>query len=65
MRVSETITPPSGAVAPPMSPVPEPRGTTGTRASRQMRTTAWTSAVDVGKTTMSGMPLYSVSMSLS
>ena len=30
MRFIPTITPPFGAVAPPMSPVPEPRGTIGT-----------------------------------
>ncbi len=30
MRVMDTMTPPSGAIAPPMRPVPEPRGTIGT-----------------------------------
>ena len=35
MRVIDTITPPCGAMAPPMRPVPEPRGTIGTRARRQ------------------------------
>ena len=33
MRFSDTITPPCGAMAPPISPVPEPRGTIGTRAA--------------------------------
>ena len=57
MRLTPIITPPFGAVAPPMSPVPEPRGMMGTPASRQRRTTASTSAVDRGSTTRSGMPL--------
>ena len=57
MRLTPIITPPFGAVAPPMSPVPEPRGMIGTPASRQRRTTATTSAVDRGSTTRSGMPL--------
>src|SRR5262249_41085125 len=65
IRVIETITPPHGAVVPPMSPVPEPRGTIGTRALRQSRTIACTSSVLVGRTTASGAALYSVSMSLS
>ena len=57
MRLTPIITPPAGAVAPPISPVPEPRGMMGTPASRQRRTTASTSAVDRGSTTRSGMPL--------
>ena len=57
IRVVETITPPAGAMAPPMSPVPEPRGTTGTRSRRQSRTTAATCSEDSGSTTASGAPL--------
>ena len=57
MRFRPIITPPFGAVAPPMRPVPEPRGTIGTPASRQRRTTLTTSAVERGRTTRSGMPL--------
>ncbi len=57
IRLSPTITPPDGAMAPPMSPVPEPRGTMGTSASRQSRTIATTSAVVDGSATASGAPL--------
>ena len=57
MRVIETITPPSGAMAPPMSPVPDPRGTIGTRSRRQRRTISATCPADSGSTTASGAPL--------
>ena len=57
MRLTLIMTPPFGAVAPPIRPVPEPRGTMGTPASRQRRTTATTSAVVRGSTTRSGVPL--------
>ncbi len=57
MRVIETMTPPSGAIAPPMRPVPEPRGTIGTCSRRQRRTMAATCAADSGSTTASGVPL--------
>jgi len=57
IRLSPTITPPEGAMAPPMSPVPEPRGTIGTAARRQSRTIATTSAEVDGSATASGAPL--------
>ena len=57
MRVMETMTPPTGAMAPPMRPVPDPRGTTGTECARQSRTTAATCSADSGSTTTSGAPL--------
>ena len=46
-----------GAMAPPIRPVPEPRGTMGTRSPRQRRTIATTSAVLSGRATTSGAPL--------
>ena len=57
IRVMETMTPPRGAMAPPMRPVPEPRGTMGMPRPRQSRTTAATCAADSGRTTTSGAPL--------
>ncbi len=57
MRVMDTMTPPAGAIAPPMRPVPEPRGTTGTAALRQSRTTCATCSAELGSTTTSGVPL--------
>ncbi len=57
MRVIETITPPAAAIAPPISPVPEPRGTIGTCSRRHRRTTSATWAADSGSTTASGAPL--------
>ena len=57
MRLTPIITPPLGAIAPPMSPVPEPRGMIGTPRLRHRRTTPATSAADRGSTTRSGMPL--------
>ena len=44
-------------IAPPMRPVPEPRGTIGTCSRRQRRTMAATCAADSGSTTASGVPL--------
>ena len=38
MRFIDTITPPCGAMAPPIRPVPDPLGTIGTRAARHART---------------------------
>ena len=57
MRFTPTMTPPREAIAPPMSPVPEPRGTMGTPASRHARTTASTCSALDGSTTTSGVPL--------
>ena len=45
---------PGTGSAPPESPVPAPRGTTGSPASRAMRTTWQTSAVEPGSTTTPG-----------
>ena len=56
IRSSESTMPPAIAELPPDSPEPAPRGTIGTFASAAMRTTAWTSAVDVALTTASGTP---------
>ena len=50
------MTPPCGAIAPPMSPVPDPRGTMATRARRHTPTIACTCSVVVGSTTASGCP---------
>ena len=47
--------PPSGAIAPPVCPVPAPRGTSGVSVSFATRTTATTSAVDSGTTTTLGV----------
>ena len=56
MRVRTTLMAPSTAMAPPESPVPAPRGTSGTRCRAARRTMALTSAVLPGKTTASGRP---------
>ena len=53
--VDSTI-PPSTAVAPPESPVPMPRGTTGIRFALAQRSTVWTSSVQVGRTTARAVP---------
>ena len=53
----DTMTPPTGAMAPPMRPVPDPRGTTATACARQSRAMAATWAADSGSTTTSGAPL--------
>jgi hypothetical protein len=52
----DSTMPPSTAVAPPESPLPAPRGTTGTRCAVAHRRTAWTSSVLVGRTTANGVP---------
>ena len=52
----ESTMPPSIAAAPPESPVPAPRGTTGTPWAAATRIAAWTSAVWRGRTTASGRP---------
>src|SRR5262245_60842608 len=57
IRVIDTITPPRDAIAPPINPVPDPRGTMGTRSRRHARTIACTSAAEVGSATASGMPV--------
>ncbi len=57
MRVMDTMTPPTGAMAPPMRPVPEPRGTTATCSRRHSRTSSRTCSVVSGNTTKSGAPL--------
>ena len=57
IRVVATITPPCGAMAPPINPVPDPRGTTGTFSRRHSRTTSHTCSAEVGRATASGMPL--------
>ena len=54
IRESATTIEPSLGRAPPESPVPAPRGTIGTPASRAARTTATTSSVEPGSTTRSG-----------
>ena len=54
--VSTTVTAPSTALAAPVRPDPAPRGTIGTPAAAQARTTAATCAVSVGNTTASGFP---------
>jgi hypothetical protein len=46
--------PPATGSAPPESPVPAPRGTMGSPASRASRTQAATSSVEPGSTTISG-----------
>src|SRR6202012_4602865 len=46
---SSTTQPPT-ALAPPDSPVPAPRGTTGAPSSAHVRTTCWTSASERART---------------
>ena len=48
--------PPSTADEPPDSPLPAPRGTTGTPCSAAQRTVAWTSAASRARTTAIGVP---------
>ena len=57
MRVVDTMTPPTGAMAPPIRPVPDPRGTIGMCSRRQRRTIAATWSADRGSATASGAPL--------
>src|SRR5581483_11684206 len=56
MRVRATTTPPTAATAPPLRPVPAPRGITGTSKRWATRTAAATCSVDSGKTTACGSP---------
>src|SRR4051812_25509094 len=56
MRVMAIRTPPTAATAPPLSPVPAPRGTTGRSYLRATLTAAATSWAELGKTTTCGWP---------
>ena len=56
IRSSERTTHPSTALAPPDSPEPAPRGTTGTPCAEAALRTAETSTVDLASTTASGLP---------
>ncbi len=48
--------PPSTALDPPDSPLPAPRGTTGTRCCAAQRTATWTCAASWARTTATGVP---------
>ena len=52
----DSTMPSSTAVAPPDSPLPAPRGTTGTRWALAQRMTVCTCSVVSGRTTASGLP---------
>ena len=52
----ERTTQPSTALAPPDSPVPAPRVTSGVAVAAQADTTSATSAVVAGRTTAAGLP---------
>ena len=54
MRSSERASPPGGGIAPPVVPVPRPRGQTAIRCSAQAVMIAATSAVSSGKATAAG-----------
>src|SRR6478735_10538100 len=54
IRSSERTRHPAVALAPPDSPVPAPRGTTGTPCAAAMRTAVDTSSTEVAKTTAAG-----------
>lgn len=56
MRATEITIAPSSGTAPPHSPVPDPRGTTGMPSSWARRTQAATSAVVSGSTTSPQSP---------
>ena len=56
IRSVETTRQPSTADAPPDSPLPAPRGTTGMPFAAANRTAACTSSVDPARTTASGTP---------
>ncbi len=56
MASVDTTMQPSTAVDPPDRPVPNPRGTTGTRRRDATRSTAWTSAVWRARTRATGSP---------
>ena len=49
MRAKPIMMPPARGMAPPLSPVPAPRPTTGTPCSRRRCTMATTSSVERGK----------------
>ena len=59
IRSSATTRQPSIALAPPDSPEPAPRGTTGTPWRAAARTAAWTSPVVRGRTSAAGIPTSS------
>ncbi len=48
--------PPSTALEPPLSPLPAPRGTTGTRCSAAHRTAVCTCPASSARTTAAGVP---------
>ena len=54
IRSRLSTTQPSLACAPPETPVPAPRATSGTPRAAQARTVAWTSATDSARTTACG-----------
>ena len=56
IRSVETTRQPSTADEPPDSPLPAPRGTTASPCSAANRTAAWTSSVELARTTASGTP---------
>src|SRR5919112_1420568 len=56
IRSRVTTRQPSTAEEPPDSPVPAPRGTTGTRCSAAQRIATWTSEASVARTTARGRP---------
>ena len=56
MRVRATVSAPSMPAEPPESPLPAPRGTTGTRCLVATRMIVATSSVDDGSATASGSP---------
>ena len=53
-RAVQITSAPGTGTAPPLSPVPEPRGTTGIACAAAKRSSAETSSVDCGKTIASG-----------
>src|SRR6266511_2652049 len=55
IRANEITMPPRAATAPPVCPVPAPRGTTGVPVESAKRTTRATSSVVRGTTTTSGI----------
>src|SRR5262249_19118408 len=57
IRLVPSIAAATGATAPPIRAVPEPRGTIGPRSRRQRLTTLTTSSVYRGRATTSGAPL--------
>ncbi len=63
MRAVPTTTPSAVGSAPPESPVPAPRGTTGTPSPWSTRTTPASSSVVAGSTTALGATRYWVSPS--